>query len=616
MSVNYTPDQETQQQASQQRGRPATGWSFHDQSLYTAPINRGLGSESYNQMKEILSEIFKQSNDSVEVALIDLDNSEERALAFSAIVVAMKHKRMPDLGVAYHVLVLEATGEKLSPRYENIHNQQVEIQLATSDALDEVMMKLALDKVKRAYSTGPWHYTEGCVVPAEFNVTDRALVHKLALNTAMALWAELQRADRSFQDLNLAHITNDSQLAVNVGFSRNQITDAVNNPIRSDITVVLSSKKNNSAGANNNRVVNNGDKEIRVTEASAYTELVWDPVAPQNAFNMAFQPMMTPMQTQKYAARLIITNLSANINYTVGSVLLALATSLSLRDENNWIQAFRSAPTERNTVDLTDIGAINIEANLLNDPSGYGTRIDTKSDSFKLQDLGQLIGTLVKPGLIISLDCPENGPQTHYTSIFSAAANGAPRAVEMILDAADRLTNGTFRNLFPAGAPMFVDTNNRIHNGYWTDNKGQRRDIRDIDNLAVCNLIGERNPEVIRKFSDTFLKGQMPLMSRLDTRKRLISSLTGETAVFTGFSQRVTFSAAFMEALAQGIRNAGLQVRTITPLSGSDFNDQRGVASFSQQALLAPTAPSFMSAGGFGGGQSFVGGYNNYTSRW
>lgn len=585
--------QESQQQQQQQRQVRSQGWSFHDQGLYTTPINRGLGSEAYNQMKEHLGEIFKQSNDSVEIALIDLDNSEERALAFSGIVVAMRNKRTPGQGVAYHVLVLEATGEKLSPVYENIGNQQVEIHRATADALDNVMIDIAREKVKRTFGTGPWHFCEGCVVPADFNVTDRALVHKLALNTAMALWSELQRHDKSFEDLNLAHITNDSQLAVTVNFSRNQITDAVNNPIRSDINVTLSSKKNNQNGARNS--INNGDKEVRISDVSAYTELVWDPVQQQNSFNP--YPMANPMQTQRYAARLILTNLSTSINYTSGSVLLALATSLSLRDENNWIQSFRSNIVDRNTVDMTDIGAINYEANLENDPSGFGKRIDTKGDNFKLHDLGQLIGALVKPGLIVSLDCPENAPQTHYTSVFAAAAAGSQVAYEEIFGAANRLTNGSFGKRFAMGTMMFVDTNNRIHNGYWTDKTGQRRDIRDIDHLAVCNLVGERSPEVIRRYSDTFLRTQIPLAIRLDQRKKLIQSLTNETAVFTGFSQRVTFSAAFMEALAVGIREAGLQVRVTTPLSGSDFNDQRGVASFSQQALLTP-GQSFMNAGG------------------
>lgn len=588
-------------------------WSLHGAGLFGAPISRGIGSEFYNKLKDNLVNVYKTANENVETAIIDLDKINEPSLAFSAIVVAMRYKNSPALGVAYHILVLEATGDKLTPQMTNINNQQVEILKVTSDALDDVLISKATERVKKAFPTGPWYMVDGCVVPEKFNPDDQYAVHRLALNAGLATGTELELHDPAFADLNLAQLQHDSSLAINIGFNRQQIEDAVSAPMRSDALINFASKKIAQTGKIGS--VNAGDKEEKISEVSGFVDLLWNPQNPITAFN-AYAPQQQ-MQTQKYAARLVITNLASNFSYTPGSVLLALATALSLRDDNNWIQAFRPMPGSEKEIDIADIGALNIEANLSNDPSGFGKRIDTKSDSFKLEDLGQLISALVQPGLIVSLDCPEVGPQAWYLSVFAAASTGQSNAAyKVIYDAANQLTNGAFGKYFPVSGAIFTDIGNRVHNGVWEDRNGNKRDIRDIDHLAVCNLVGDRNPQFIRDWSDTILRTQYPLPLRLAARKKMIMGLTSETAVITGFSQRVTFTAAFLDALARGIKETGLPVEVNTPLTGSDFTNQRGTAGFAGAALLAP-GQSFMTPGGYGYGQTQYNQFNAPNSfRW
>jgi len=603
-------NQDSNQQQSQTKPKAAEGWSFHNSGLFAAPISRGVGSEFYSKLKTNLTEVYKQSNENVEIALIDLDNVNEPALAFSCIIVALRYNKQQSNGVAYHLLILEATGDKINPIFDNINGQQVEIIRVTSDALDDILLSKALEKVRKAFPIGPWYMVDGCVVPANFNPDDKYAVHRLALNAGLAGNTELELRNPDFRDLNLAGTVNDSNLNINIGFQHQQIEDAVGNPMRSDFLINFASKRNGQQGKYTS--INSGDKEVKISEISGFLDLVWSPVNPMGGFN-PWSPVQQS-QTQKYLPRLVITNLASSYSYTPGSILLALATSLSLRDDNNWIQAFRPMPVSNSEIDLTDIGSLNIEANLNNEPSGYGTYIDTKADNFKLEDLGQLVAALIQPGLIVSLDCPESGPQAWYLSVFASAANGSQAAYRVIYQAAEQLTNGNFTKYFPNGSPMFVDIGNRIHLGNWTDRSGNKRDIRDIDHLAVCNLVGERNPTVIRDWSDSFLRTQYPLPLRLAGRKKIISGLTNETANFTGFAQRVTFSGAFLEALSKGIKDTGLPVRVNTPLTGSDFSNQRGVATFAGSALLAP-GQSFMTSGGFGYSPQNVN-QGNFNARW
>lgn len=570
-------------------------FSFHRGGMFSAPISGGIGSDYYNKLKTGLIEIYKGASEEVEISLLDMDNTVETALAFSSIIVAVRYKKAQELGVAYHILTLEATGNKLTPLFETINNQQVEITRVTSDAFDDILVSKVKAKVAKAFPNSIPRPVEGTVVPSTFNPEDKTAIQRLALNAGLACTTELSIIDPIFKDLNLTALISDSSLNVNIAFNRQTTTDAVGAPIRSDIIIDFASKKNNGQ---NQRYAspNSGDKEVNVSRVTGYVDVVWNPVNPGAMVN----PWMAPqaMATQKYSPRLIVTSLQSNYSYTPGSVLLALASALTLRDDNNWIQTFRPTSTG-NEIDICDIGALNIEANLSNEPSGFGTRINTKADNFKLEDLGQLVAALMQPGMIVSMDCPEIGAESWYLSVFAGAANGNVTAQNIIMDAANELTNGGFGKYFQSNSPMFVDQNNRVHLGTWRDRHGNLRDLRDIDHIAVCNLAGERSPTTIRDYSDTYLRTQYPLPLRMAARKRFIQAFTNETAVITGMAQRVTFSAPFMDALNKGIRDTGLQVRVSTPLTGSDFNNQRGVASFANQALLG-AGQTFMTAGGYG----------------
>jgi len=592
--------------------------SFHTGGLFAAPISQGMGSEFYTKVKQGLLDLYKDVNPNVKIALIDLDNVNNPAFDFSNIIVAAQLKNAPELGVAYHILALEATGEKLGPVMDTINNQTIEIQRVTSDTIDTALVKAAAAKVEAAFPGVASHWVDATVVPDTFNPDDKTAMHKLALFTGLACSTELQIHSPDFRDLNLAHIKNEGQLTVRLDFGRQQVENIVGQPQRSDVSGSLTSRKNVPG---RQAQVNTGDKEAHVARVGGFIDLVWAPRGGDTGFNpwlaqqQQQQMAMNPMLTQKYAARLVLTDIQSRFAYTPSLVLLAVATSLTASDNNNWFQAYRPTPSAgKGSIDLNDIGALNIEANISNEPGGFGSRINTKGEEFQLSQLGTLIGMMVQPGMMLAIDVPEAGPQSWYLSMFANAANGSQAAYDAIYNAANELTNGAFSRHFAAGTQMFVDTNNRVHLGNWTDRLGNKRDIRDIDYLAVANLLGDSNPSAIRDWSDTFLRTEYPLPQRLAARKRMISSLTGETAVFTGFAQRVTFSGKFLAAFGAALREVSPPMRVTTPLSASELSNQRGYAGFAEQAMLAP-GQTFAQVGGFGNANAYAG-YFGPAQRW
>jgi hypothetical protein len=565
-----------------------SSWNFGaGGNIFGAPIGRSIGSEAYNDLKSALIEIYKNANSDSLISILDLDNQNETALAFSCLIVAMRLKDVPNKA-AFHVLILEATGDKPTPVVQYHHQKQIELFRVAGDALDDILIAKAKAAVGRAFPQHELRFTDATVVPATFNTKDKAAVYKLALNAGLANGTELSQLVPTFQDLNLSQIPTGQQLVINMTFGSAPVADDVGNLIRSDFQ--LSFAAQNNQNQNQNRSLNSGGRETRISEVGGFVEMLWAPREPM------VNPYMPAQQRlpQKFAARAVITTLSSAHAYTPANMLLAVANMDALALNNNYYQIFRPQMTKE--LDLRDAGALNIEGNFDNQATGISNILDTKSSSFTTENLGQFLNTLVQPGLMVAVDCPEAGPQAWYTGLYSAAAASGGGAYDIMYKAAQELTAGNFGRYFPNNAQMFVDVGNRVHLGYYTDRNGAQRDIRDIDYLAAANILGANNVHALRQFTETYLNTNISLAERLSDRKRMISSMTNESAVFTGYAQRVTFSATFLDALRKGIQACNLMVRINSPMSGADFNNQRGVASFANAGLLAPTQ-SFM---GFG----------------
>ena len=326
-------------------------------------------------------------------------------------------------------------------------------------------------------------------------------------------------------------------------------------------------------------IQNQLDRQTRVSVVNGFMDLIWDPIVQNNVGYV--NPYQQTVATQKYLPRFIITQLDPVRLLTLPAQLLALVSAVLMREDNTWVGAFRPRITSGKDVDLHDIGGVGIEANMENNSNGIGTKINTKADSFRPEMLGQLIGMTMKPGLVLSMDIPECGAQTWYSEVFQAAAGGSQKAITAIIEAADILTGGRFKPIF--NGRIFIDDVNKIHLGYYTDKNGVRRDIRDIDYLAVANTVGEKNPTVIRDWSDSFLRTQIPLAQRLMVRKKIIDGIL-TAPVFTGFARRVTFDHTFIDALVTAVRDTGLHIRNTGNFLDTGY--ERATGGFFNNAIM------------------------------
>jgi hypothetical protein len=593
-------------------------WTFQDRSPFgSAPIARGVGSEYIVKLAGILGEKFKAAPATFKYNLISIDRLIDSQIWFSALVFCMADAKN-DKAVAFHTLILEATNIAIAPltKPSGMPNENIPVEVfrPSSDAFDAELMKLVSARVRDQFPGAKQLSTLATVVPRDFNMVDQNLIHQLAVQISLANTTELSINAPDFTDINLSNMVNDSRLTVTPTYTKGVTIDAVDHPIRSDITINFSAKKNGTGNGNNETSVNVGDNVAQISQLTGFIDFMYSPVLPPDVTNFgAYQHQLKPgvIPTQTYAARLVITNLENYFATTLPGNLLSLTTALAASENGNWMQTF--LPSNRlvggKPFMMHDVGGLGIET------IGNGKRINTDGDAFRPEDMGKLIGMTVREGLTLSLDVPDCAPNTWGLKVFSAAASAREGeftpAMAAICNAANYLTNGAFDRNFNKNSPMFVDKGNRVHLGYYTTKEGEKRDIRDYDYLSVANITGEADPRDIRQWSDTFAQVNLPLVPRLAARKRIISNLQ-PNAVFTGYGHRVTFSSQFMTALAISCREAGFAPVLSTQYGTAGMNNQRGVNSFVGDAAMGSNNGVFQSASnGWNGSNTF-----GYGGRW
>jgi hypothetical protein len=596
-AINNTPPVNNQpQQAPKQATTPASSafnmWgNFSAAQMFGAGLPRNMGSDIILELEKGLVEFYQHIDNSVEIKLIKMDRAEEPALDFSSLTIAMSSKDTSDRKVAYYIMQLEGTGDPVPPLRENINNAPVEIMRTAGDAIDAIVhskIQARLGVIYKGYAVYP---VGDCVVPTIFDVKNKKSLYDLAFNASAAVMTELRLRESNFSDLNLMEMPRELALSVNVGFSREIAHDAVGLPIRRDIAAAFGSKRGNTTARNTG--MNSGDRETEISMTSAFIDFVWG-----GAARGMIPTYVAPGQqrvTQTHYARLVITDLQSKQSYSPAALMLSLANTFNALNNYIWMQTFRPSMNSGSMTPMADIGHLNYEANFSDDPSGYGEKIDTSLHSFQLEHLATFLGTVVHPGMLVSMDCPEHGAQTWYTKLFAFAANGNVEATNEIIHACNVLTGNAFSNHFKPNMQVFTDRDNRVHMGYWTDPNGAKRDIREIDTLAVAAVFGKTHPGLMRAWSDTFLRTNIPLEARLAERKRIIDQIATNVN-YTGFATRVTFTPDFMVSLLNAIRDTGFAATVVTPMSGSDFQNQRAVYA-GNSALLMPGAPSFTAQG-------------------
>lgn len=508
-----------------------------------------------------------------DIRLVPMDReSPSLNLGVSLIVIAVAIKQNPSYGVGYATLLLAESAPEPNPISVPIGNgKTVELKQVIGDAYDDIMRGEIRKELARLFPNVPLLSGEARVVPVDFKWSEEKSLQPLRADTVSAATMALGKSLQIFHDLNLSKIEQDSTLTLNAQFQQPQLSDSVGQPIRADVRILF--RAGNTQRNPQFAQSQNLEKPTDIARVAGYVDLIHqrqpqvNPYMPQG-FQM--QPTANLEQFKQFIPRFVITQLKTDNAATLGKQLLALLTVYTLRKQGAWYPAFKPQyhlGRDKN-IDLKDIGAIGLET-MIDPATGLGTRINTKTDTFRLQDLGALLHATVREGLVISMNISECGDDTWPNIDFAEAAqtrDGERRrdASIRIWKALNLLTNGELEKTgFQMGSEICFNENNRIVIGWYVAEDGEKRSLDDIDTLAMLNLMGERDIKVARDYSDTFLRSDLPIDQRLDARIHILQTLIPAMKI-TGFGQRVTFRDEFLQAATMAAAAAGLAIKETT----------------------------------------------------
>lgn len=358
-------------------------------------------------------------------------------------------------------------------------------------------------------------------------------------------------------------------------------------PIRSDIKseLVLSQ----SSG---NKTVVEEVSELRICEVSAYVDLIYVP--PNQGFfgGMAQPMMMGQAPVPHYIPRINITNFAMDLpSSSLEFMLLGIASIASLAKNRSygivWRDNFGGATnTKRN------LGAVGLHVQGLTADNTPGI-LDVSSD---VRMLYQLMQTVMAENPVFTLELTQGGQSNWATTVIARIATGDVRSQEQLIQACDNLTQGKFTPIYTqlcqqsGGALQQIVTSSDEPSLVGTYKyEGETRDIRELDLLAVMNMIGQNDPGLVESFLATFSSPE-PAQVRLDRRSRILKSIAKDVQI-RAYSRKYDFGGLFLQALTAAISANQVAISNDNFMQNQDNVYTQTISQW-QQNMVNPAAIS------------------------
>lgn len=570
-------------------GRKPDYMSLRQLQQQQSILGRTPTAEVVKKFRESLNKTEIESLEKKGVYIIDLNANEH--INISALIFCVVEGGANTGRVAHHTVILGSTMVvKKTQEYTYRGTPFVRVGLPT-DAWDKNMQERVSEMVKARYPNHIRINAAASTLPESFDYTSESAIQLAIYNATNACKAQLWKTSPAATYLVIGQNFG-GKFRTEIKTSYENQVNIYGSPVRSDIVLELydiSMEKNNNNSNNDpqNFMLNDSNNAVMISNITGFIDLMWVP----NQFNplmmqqmSAMNPMMMP-EMGNYVPRFVITQIDQILGNDIVSMLFSLATiyymAQNMPEENTLKLILRQHElglknTSSDGMDTRDLGALGYDAN----PSDVtntlsGNKVDTRSYSAGDAALQAFIRQNIRTrSLTFAIDVEECGPNTWMQGIFYAAANPQSVAYKELINAANLLTNNNFGKHFKSNV-ITLDDNYRVNLGWYTDEKGVRRDIRDIDLVAMLNIYGKTNITEARDWSNHQSNNlENDYMRCAMSRDKIKSVLL--KPVFEGYGRRISFDSNFLFALVQGISDAGVTYQTVM----GDTNTMGGMRSF------------------------------------
>lgn len=398
-------------------------------------------------------------------------------------------------------------------------------------------------------------------VPADFDITEKNFraVQEL-LSRSYNRCDDVISRIKGDTPFNVAAVKEANEvLTARLDFTGHTRYDITGQPARSDIVVSMNRSIRNQQG----QVIQSDefyDADTLFNEVSMFVNLEYDPSQPQQQQPGFYQPQQA---TQLLTPAVVVTGVRQApwiLANTPELYFLALSNAYRVTAQTSWIQTF--LPQLGKKEDPRDIGAISYL-------SQKAAKTSTKGDTFTAQDFTDLMTIFVRPQAAFMIDINPVGENSAVEAWLLEAAvppgqlpqgERVLRATGLIVKHINFLTNNAFSQYFDhTKYPIVIQTGTDVHRGWYLDENNEKRDLRDLDTLAMLNATkGDLN--TFMSWYRTMCDRSIPSDLRLKQREGFERLYLGNNLEIEGIDTRLMLHPAFVEALDKSTRDAGVAV--------------------------------------------------------
>lgn len=424
------------------------------------------------------------------------------------------------------------------------------------------------------------------IIPEKFDLQDETAVNRLFMDSANRV-IDVEEKLRGEPPFNVAELKDPNQIMeATLTFSEEPHYNLVDIPVRNDILIKMRRREQSHQQLEPDDFY---EQNNELNSLSCFVNLEYNPQSmqtqPQQFYGAAQMPKL-------FVPAVVITEVNQAEwlqAQTPEMFLLALSNAYRVTNNMAWAETLRPQSGKVGP-DLRDVGSLGY---LTPARDHYDLKSDTVSDQAWLEWLHQL----VEPHPEFMIDIDPAGPHSLIGSFFLDAAFGGefgPTAKDMLFNAANNLTNNKFQNHFDRNKHEFViPTNTEVNIGYYTTPDGERRDVRDLDVLAMLNLTNGDN-QAFLDWYETYA-GDITPEAKLERRVRLERHYLGKNAHYVSRAQRLVLTAEFIQALDAATAEAGcaVQIENVTTFMGRSFTGNTNAGRYA----VSGTAQSYQMGG-------------------
>lgn len=260
-----------------------------------------------------------------------------------------------------------------------------------------------------------------------------------------------------------------------------------------------------------------------------------------------------------------------NVPWSIENSLLLLGATSILANDFRWIEGLRQRPGSQYK-SLEDLSVLTLAHP---DPTRRGVSEDITPNTSDAE-LSDYLNCTTRPEVYYGMILSAGSEKGWANSIFERIALAEDSAVrnhllEMLYEACDNLTGRRFGKLLSEQgisrreAPVFT-TDNRVFTGYFQDENGATRDIREWNVPAILNLTKD-NPadayDIAMQYQDTLMADAgTELSTDLAERYRILEQLLGGNAFhLNGTAEQLQIESWFITLLSTALIDSGVMPR-------------------------------------------------------